>query len=324
MNRILTTLAALFSCTLALSAADAIESLRAWTSIDNVSSRELAAGKIATSRNASMKLDRGMSCQAVFVVNAPVETTLRSLLKFNATRHSELSVFQHHVFQGEQDSAFDQLRMDPKAAATAALLRNMDDSNVLQLSNKELPLMPKEHTAEAAQRFLSGILKERWIRLSRHGEFGSVATFDAGGEMRSLLGEEPKVAAHFASLLAPVKAGGAPGTPKHFYWDLSSVDKKSAVQLGAVYTAETPEGRQVLDITCYSSGGYLVALTLYEMLPVTLDGREQTLVWQGSFVTATGLAGGLGVRRKIGSRIMLGDMERWIGIFRQEAGKAAR
>jgi len=305
-------------------AADAVESLRSWTSIAGVGLRELAAGKISTSSNASMDLDRGMSCQAVFLVNAPVATTFQALMKFNPTRHPDLDVSQHHVFSGEQDSGFDKLRVDAKAAASAALIRGLRDASVLQLAKREVALIPKESTAEAAQRFLSGILSERWTRFSKNGELGGVATFDAGSELRSLLGEESKVAGHFGPLLAPTKAKGAPGTPKYFYWDLSTVDKKSAVQLGAVYTTETKEGRQILDITYYSSSGYLVALTLYEMLPVSLDGREQTLVWQGSMVTATGVAGGFGIKRKIGSRMMLGDVEKWIRIFRQEAENAAR
>jgi hypothetical protein len=324
MQRILMTLAALLSCTMALPAMDAVGSLKSWISIDDVELDELAKGKIYTESNASMNLDRGMSCQAVFIVNAPVETTLQTLLKFNATRYSELSVFQHQVFQGEKDSGFDKLQLDPKIPASAALIRAMGDSSVIQLSTREVAQMPKDQTAEAAVEFLSGVIKERWTRFAQHGEFGSVATFDAGSEIRSLLSEESKVATHFDSLLAPVKSKGAPGTPKHFYWDLSSVNKKSAVQLGVVYTAETTERRQVLDVTYYSSGGYLVNLTLYEMLPITLDGREQTLVWQGSLVTATGLAGGLGLKRKIGSGMMLSDVERWIGIFRKEAEKAAR
>lgn len=306
-----------------LAAADAVESLRPWISIDNVNLRGLATGKILTSSNTSMNLDRGLSSQALFIVNAPVESTFQSLLRFNATRHSELSVFQHHVFQSEPNSGFDKLHLDPKVPASAALIRAMGDASKIQLSKRELPLMPKERTAEAAQRFFSDILKERWSRFAQQGDFGSVATFDAGSEMRSLLADEAKVAAHFASLLAPVKVKGAPGTPKHFYWDLSNVNKTSAVQLGAVYTAEAPDRRQVLDIIYYSSGSYLVGLTLYEMRPILLDGRQQTLVWQGSLVTAPALSGGLGIKRKIGSRMMLNDVERWIRIFRREAQKAA-
>ena len=142
--------------------------------------------------------------------------------------------------------------------------------------------------------------------------------------MRSLLGEEKRVAAHFGALLAPITAKAAPGTPKYHYWDLSTVDKKSAVQLGVVYAGGTAGQRQVLDITYFSSGGYLVAIALYEMLPVTVAGVEKTIVWQGSMVTATGLAGGLGIKRKIGSRMMLGDVEKWIRIFRSEAERPAR
>ena len=324
MLRIFAIASAFLALSIHARAADATDSLRPWISVDSVNLPELATGKIATSSNASMNLARGMSCQAVFLVNAPLETTHQTLLKFNSTKHAELEVFQHHVFQGEKDSAFDKLQLNPKVSASAALIRSMGDSSAIQLSKREVPQMPKQRTAETAQPFLAGILHDRWNRFSKNGDFGSVGTYDAGSELRSLLGEEGKMAKHFGALLAPLNAKGAPGTPKFFYWDLSIVDKKSAIQLGAVYGAELPDRRQVLDVTYYSSNAYLVAITLYEMLPVTLDGKPQTLVWQGSLVSTTGIEGGLGLKRKIGSKMMVSDVEKWIRIFRADAQSGSR
>ena len=115
-----------------------------------------------------------MSCQAVFMVNAPVETTHQALLKFNSTRHPELEVFQHHVFQGENDSGFDRLLLNPKDSASAALIRSMGDAGAIQLAAREILQMPRTRTADAAQQFLSGILRDRWNRFSKGGDFGSV------------------------------------------------------------------------------------------------------------------------------------------------------
>jgi hypothetical protein len=300
-------------------AADAADSLRPWISVDDVNLRELSAGKIATSANASMNLARGMSCQAVFVVNAPLETTHRTLLNFNSTRHPELEVFQHQVFHGEKDAGFDKLLLNPKDSATAALISSMGDAGEIQLARHELRQMPRRHSAEAVQQFLAGVLRDRWARFSRGGDLGRAGTFDAGAEIRTLLAEEEKVSKHFDALLAPLRAKGAPGTPKFFYWDQSVVDKKSAVQLGAVYGVEQPDCRQILDVTYYSSYGYLVSLTIYELLPVIVDGNARTLVWEGSLVSTTGIEGGLGIKRKIGSRMMVSDVEKWIRIFRTDA-----
>ncbi|MEO6786740.1 MAG: hypothetical protein ABI318_11450 [Chthoniobacteraceae bacterium] len=318
MLRILAIASAFLGLFSAARAADAADSLRTWVSVDDISLRELAAGKIATANNASMNLARGMSCQAVFVVNAPLEMTHAKLLKFNPAKHPELEVFQHRVFHDDKDSGFDKLLLDPKNKASAALIRSMGDASAIQLGKREVPLMPRQRTAAAAQLFLSGILHERWTRFSKAGDFGSVGTHDAGSEIRSLLAEEPRVARHFGPLLAPLAPRGAPGTPKYSYWDLSVVDKKAAVQLGAVYGVEMPDRRQVLDVTWYSSNGYLVSITLYELLPFTLDGKARTLVWQGSLVSTTGIEGGLGIKRKIGSHMMLSDTEKWIRIFRAE------
>ena len=319
MLRLFAIASAFLISSIAARAAEAGDPFRPWSSVEGASLRDLAKGKITTSTNASMNLERGMSCQAVFVVNAPLETTHLGLLKFNSTRHPELEVFQHHVFQGEKDSGFDRLLLNPNDSASSALIRSMGDAGAIQLAAREIPQMPRTRSADAAQQFLSGILRDRWNRCSKGGDFGSVGNYDAGSEIRSLLAEEGKVSRHFETLLAPLRAKGAPGTPKFFYWDLSVVDKKSAVQLGAVYGAEQPESRQVLDVTYYSSNAYLVAITLYEMIPLTIDGKAQTLVWQGSLVSTTGIEGGLGLKRKIGARMMAADVEKWIRIFRADA-----
>ncbi len=318
MPRLLTHAVTLLALSAFSFAADAIDSLRTWTSFDNLNLRELATGKIVTSNNSSMTLARGMSCQAVFVVNAPLETTHATLLHFNSVKHPELEVFQHHVFHDERDASFDKLVLNPKDKATSGLIRSMGDPSAIQLSKTEAPLMPRTKTAEAAQPFLTGIMSARWTKFSKAGDFGSVGTHDAGSEIRSLLAEESKVTKHFGPLLAPLAAKAAPGTPKFSYWDLSVADKKAAIQLGAVYGAEFPDKRQVLDVTWFSSHAYLVSMTIYEMHPVILDGKSLTLVWQGNLVSTTGIEGGLGLKRKIGSKLMVADVEKWIRIFRSD------
>jgi hypothetical protein len=287
--------------------------------VDATSLRDLSTGKIATSSNASMSLDRGMGCQAVYLVNAPIETTHSTLLHFNSIQHPELEVFQHHVFHGEQDSGFDKLFLNPKNSPVTSLLRTIGDTGGIQLAKRELPLLPRTRNIGTIQPFLTGILRDRWTRFAKSGDLGSVSTYDAGSELRSLLAEESKLGKHFDPLLAPLRAKGAPGQPKFFYWDQSVVDKKAAVQLGAVYGIESSEKRQVLDVTYFSSYAYLVSLTIYEMHPVTLDGKAQTLVWQGSLVSTTGIEGGLGLKRKIGAKMMVSDVEKWIRLFRADA-----
>jgi len=319
MLRLFAIAAAFLVSQITAGAADAADFFRGWSSVEGISLRDLAKGKIATSTNASMSLDRGMSCQAVFVVNAPLETTHQALLKFNSTRHPELEIFQHHVFHDEKDSGFDKLLLNQRHSATTTLIRSMGDAGAIQLATREIPLLPRTRTSDAAQQFLSGILRERWNRFSKGGDFGSVGTHDAGSEIRSLLAEEGKMTKHFDMLLAPLRTKGVHGPPKFFYWDLSVVDNKSAVQLGAVYAAEMPESRQVLDVTYYSSNAYLVSITLYEMHPAMIDGKAQTLVWEGSLVSTTGIEGGLGLKRKIGARMMASDVEKWIRIFRADA-----
>ena len=125
-------------------------------------------------------------------------------------------------------------------------------------------------------------------------------------------------------MLAPLQEKTGAGKPIRSYWDLSEVDSVWAVGLGALYLNATDRHRQILDLTYYSSGGYLVSMALYEFQPITVNGSPAILVWQGCLVSSAELAGGFGIRRQIGSRIMTGDVEKAIRAFRKDAEKAVR
>ena len=304
--------------------AEPLAAFRPWSAVDMPGLHDLAKGKIATAVNAAMTLDRGLSVQAIYLVQAPIETATQALLAFDSSKHPELGTIQHHVFQDEKDADFDKLRLDPKVAASAGLVRATRDPKRIQMSRDEAARIPREHTTEAARLFLVSILQQRWSRFFEHGDLGSVRTCDARSEIRSLLAEESKIAGHFSALLAPLTRKAGVGTPKVCYWDLSEVDGIGAIGLGALYLSSTDRHRQILDLTYYSSGGYLVSMALYEFQPVTVNGRPATLVWQGCLVSSTELAGGFGIKRQIASRVMTGDVEKSIRAFRKDAEKTGR
>ena len=316
--------AALLTLAQATFAGDTAEGFRPWSAVEQPSLHDLAKGKIATSTNAGMKLDRGLSVQAIYLIAAPVETATQALLAFDSSKHPELGTVQHHRFDTEKDAAFDTLRLDPKVSACSALIRATRDPKKIQMSRDETARLPKNPSAESARQFLVSNLQQRWTSFFQTGELGGVRSHDARGEIGTLLGEEPKIAAHFSTLLAPLQEKTGAGKPVRSYWDLSEVDSVWAVGLGAIYLHATVRHRQVLDLTYFSSGGYLVSMALYEFQPITVNGKPATLVWQGILVSSPELAGGFGLRRQIGSRVMTGDVEKAIRALRKDAEKAVR
>jgi len=271
-----------------------------------------------------MGLDRGISAQAIYLINAPLDATTRTLLAFDSSRHPELGTLQHHIFQDQTGAEFDKLRLDTRQSACASLAEAARDARRIQLSRAEAAHIPRDRSPDSVRRFLSSILQQRWIAFLKPGDLGSVRTFDTRSEVRSLLGEEPKIAGHFSGLLAPLLKKSGTDTPKSHYWDLSEVNGTGAIALGALYLTNAEPRRQILDLTYFSSGGYLVSMSLYEFVPVTVNGRPATLAWQGCLVSSTELSGGFGIKRQIAARVMIGDLEKSIRAFRKDAEKAAR
>ena len=77
---------------------------------------------------------------------------------------------------------------------------------------------------------------------------------------------------------------------------------------------------QAADVLYYASGGYYVALTLYQMWPVELNGKPATLVWRGDMISSAELAGLAGVERLGSESAMIKDVSRAIRVFRRDTG----
>ena len=326
MRLLITGTVALLAFCSVLSAADPSPStaFQSWSSFAQLNVQELSAGKIVTSANASMSMARGLSAQAAYVVSGPVDRAMQVLLAFDPTKHKGLDGIQHHLFKNETEAGFEKLTLDPGNSAVKALLKAVQDRSGLQLSKDETARLPGAAGAPAVRDFLSANLRQRWKLAAEKGELGGSGSADTRAEIRALLAGEPGIAGHFARLLAPVTAKSGPVAPKFHYWDLGIVNKTAAIDLGMLFTLDVGERRQVLDLTYYTSSGYLTAATLWELVPITIGGRAQTLVWQCSLVSSNELTGGFGIKRKIAARIIVSDLEKWIRIFQREVAGGTR
>jgi len=300
------------------------EAFRPWSAFGQLDLPKLAHGRIETECNASMKFARGISTQAVFVVDAPVETVVRTLLSSDPLRQKDSDTYQHRYFHDESDAHFDHLQLDAKFAAVQRLLADLRKGRDLQLSREEHGRMPRDGSLEKAQEFCADVLRQRWRRATQHGDLGVAGMFDLRGEIGSLLNAESAMARHFATLLAPFTQTGSLGSPAVQYWDVSDVNHTAALELGAIYHRHEEGCEQLLDVNYYASSGYLVSVTLYELVPVKLEGKPRTLAWQAVLVSAQALEGGFGLKRQIASKLIVGDVEKAVRTLQQEATEAAR
>src|SRR5204862_6188183 len=114
----------------------------------------------------------------------------------------------------------------------------------------------------------------------------------ASDEVNGLLREQEKIRRQFSGFLGATGIGrGAGSLRPELYWELLDVDDQGVVTLGASYSGGGAGGTsQAADVLYYASGGYSVALTLYQMWPVTVEGKPSTLVWRGDMISAPSLA----------------------------------
>jgi len=68
----------------------------------------------------------------------------------------------------------------------------------------------------------------------------------------------------------------------------------------------------------YASGGYYVALTLYQMWSVNVEGKPSTLVWRGDMISAASLASLHGVERLASESAMMKDILKAVTLFRRD------
>ena len=99
------------------------------------------------------------------------------------------------------------------------------------------------------------------------------------------------------------------------------MDDHGVLTLGASYNrAGGADGTQAAEVLYYASGGYYVALTLYQMWPVTAGGKPSTLVWRGDMISSAALESLHGVERLGSESAMMKDISKAITLFRRDTG----
>ena len=312
----------------------AVSELATFSVFDQIDINELAKTDVKTMHGPPMA-GRLLSVQSCYVMPGSPAQQIEALRQWNPTKHRELKVFLHSDLPAAPTPAnFDKLKDAPDNSSVRALLSSTQKlGSDLQISRDEAKKFSGGSTSgggampAAVAAFWSDVLAAR-AKSFASGGISAQPPYDYGGdtirpidEANSLLKQQEKIRKQFSGFLAETGIGRGVGslTPE-LYWELLDVDDQGVLTLGAFYNRMgTNGGYQAADVLYYASGGYYVALTLYQMWPVTVDGKASTLVWRGDLISSASLASLHGVERLGSESAMMKDISKAITSFRHDA-----
>jgi hypothetical protein len=314
--------------------ADAVSELAGFSVFNKVDLHDLANGDVKTAHGPPMN-GRFLSVESVYVVRRTPAKELEAQQKWNPTRHSELKVFLHSDLPASPTAGdFSKLKNAPDNSSVHAFVNATEKlGSDLQLSKEEVKQFSggtggNETMPAAVAKFWSNILAARTKEFVAGGtaaeppyDQGS-PTIHPGEEFNLLLKNQSKIRKQFSGFLAQTGIGrGAGSLTPELYWELLDVDDQGVVTLGASYTRAGANGtKQAADVLYYASGGYYVALTLFQLWPVTVDGKPSTLVWRGDMTSSASLADLHGIERLGSESAMMKNISKAVTFFRHDTG----
>jgi hypothetical protein len=319
---------------LATAHADAVSELASFSIFDKVDLGQLAKSDVKTAHGPPMSNPRFLAVQSCYVVPGAPAQQIEALRRWNPTRYRELKVFLHSDLPSNSTPAnFEKLKDAPGNSSVRSFVTATQKlSPSLQISKEEA----KKFSAGAAggggamppavAAFWADVLAARSKSFVSSGMTGQPPYDHAGSSVRAsdevngLLREQGKIRSQFSGLIGATGIGRGAGSLKaELYWELLDVDDQGVITLGASYSRGGAGGTyQAADVLYYASGGYYVALTLYQMWPVTVEGKPSTLVWRGDMISAASLGTLHGVERLGSESVMMKHISKAVILFRRD------
>lgn len=312
--------------------ADPITDLRSLSVFKDADLSKLAGGSISATAVPNMQLARDMSVQSAYVVHAPVRTTVGLIQRWDPTRHAELRTYlQGNLSQRTSANEFQNLASAPFNSSVRALVAATEklpgDASALQLSGAE---MSQYNSAGSNGRSVPGPVVSFWSRVLAQrvdsfvsGGLGAEPPYQTTGEtispateVRQLIESSGNARSYFSSVISATPAGGGRGslTPS-LSWQLFDADGQGVVSLDAFYARPVGDGYQTVDIGYYASGRYYAVVTLQQLWPVQVDGRDATLIWRVDLVSSPEYSGQRGINRLGSGAATMRQIQTNIGAF---------
>jgi hypothetical protein len=316
--------------------ADAVSELASFSIFDKVDLAQLAKSDVKTAHGPPMRNPRFLAVQSCYVAPGSPAQQIEALRQWNPTRHRELKVFLHSDLPSNPTPTnFEKLKNAPDNTSVRSFVTATQKLSAdLQISKDEAKRFSAGTggggggvTPPAVAAFWADVLTARTTSFvsggmaSRPSYDHAGASIRAGDEVNGLLREQEKIRRQFSEFLGTTGIGrGAGSLRPELYWELLDADDQGVVTLGADYSRPSANGSyQGADVLYYASGGYYVALTLFQMWPVTVDGKTSTLVWRGDMVSAPSLGSLHGVERLGSESVMMKNITKAVTLFRRDS-----
>jgi hypothetical protein len=313
--------------------ADAVSELASFSIFDKIDLAQLAKSDVKTAHGPPMSNPRFLAVQSCYVSAGSPAQQVEAFRRWDPTRHRELKVFLHSDLPSNPTAAnFAKLKNGPNNGPVRSLVTATQKlSSDLQISRDEAKKFSAGGAADGGMpapvaAFWADVLAARAKSFVSSGTSGQPPydhtshAIRAGDELNGLLKEQDKIRRQFSGFLGATGIGrGAGSLGPELYWELLDVDDQGVVTLGASYSrAGGAESYQAADVLYYASGGYYVALTLYQMWPVTVEGKASTLVWRGDMISAPSLATLHGIERLGSESVMMKNISKAVTLFRRD------
>ena len=302
----------------------------------NIDLNALAGGQVMQARGPIMTFARGITSQSLFIINASPSDVAKKLCTWNPQSHSELKVWLHKGLPPQPTvNDFAELGSLPDNSSMQFQYKALEDFDAskptVQVSKGEAQLIAG---AKAQGGDGKALFAKVWppILLGRIQAFMSgngSASEDIDGvhplnDVKQLLHSDSKVYGAYQKLLGqtPAKAlatsSGGHMAPANLYCDVFDVEGSAALGTGAIYQAASGNSIQSFDVEYFTNYGVYGTIELEQMWPVTVGGRNETLVWREDLVSAPNVAYLHGTERMASSMIMLQETKQGVDAFRNE------
>lgn len=304
-----------------------------FTAFSGADLNSLASGQVLQARGGLIEFERGVTAQSLFFMAAPPAAVADKLQTWSPASHSELDVWLHQT-----------LPPHPAVNDFAALANLPDNSSVNNMVNATYNYTPGSDSlqlnAAEAQRAAAGhgqphskqFIVDLWSQIMA----GRVTDYLAGNtandvystssgsinsltEARSLLRSDPKIFGEFHPMLSGTPVYNAHRTnPSQLYFECFDIQNTACFGTGAVYLANSPTTIQRADVEYFVSSGIYTSVELEQLWPVTLGGKNGTLVWRADMVSTANVAYLHGTERLASGMLMLQDVKQAVDAFRSE------
>lgn len=336
-------------CVVGVVAADdaALARLKSFASFPDVTLATLAGGEILTQRGPLMKFRRGMLGESCYMVKATPAEVANAIRTFDPSGGDSSVHFHSAIHNPIRDSDLAKLNLDSSrfgikrfVSKTLAITPQQNDffiskAEALQIQKAVKAAGSSAKPAEAARQAWMEVLKARALEFD-NGGLSKLSVYESGGtvvdpvaDIKSLIGELPRIGDEFRLLLAETGLDGANTFKKEragdLYSEVINYDIQATLELGAIFKREFPDGRiQMLDCIYFSSGIFYVSANFFELWPVEAGGKPATLVWRGDLLSTPTLEVTRGVERIAYGKVMMVEVRKSIESFRKRLAKSQK